>query len=178
MTCLTTNWQKRRSQFNHDWLKNQFTTALAKWLNLLDDQIEDNDFEQSFILSVLPKWDSHRDEALAIVHDFEQQMSPQSLFEQEPLSRCDEDTKEWMGELVHQLWLVRYPVKEWVANADTAVKNTNTAYDQLQQQLQNCTNTKSAQALQPLRKQFAQFSESCQKLAKAIEQFPNEVKVV
>ena len=172
MNIIITNWQKRRAQFNHDWLKNQFMPALDKWLNLLDDKIEDPNFERSFTLSVLPEWHSHRDEALAIVSDFEQQMSPQSLFEREPLSRSDEDTKKWLGELVHHLWLERYPVKEWITNASAAVENADTAYTQLQQQLQQCSNIQSAQVLRPFREQFAEFRKNCQDLARAIEQFP------
>src|ERR1051326_4473635 len=92
------SWQKRRSSFNHDWLKNQFMPALAKWLNLLDNKIEDPDFERAFIASVLPKWEQHREEALRLPRDFEQEMSPRRLFECHPLAHHNVHTKQWRSE--------------------------------------------------------------------------------
>ena len=84
MTSLRTPvWQKRRSEFNHDWLKNRFIPALAKWLNLLDDRIEDLSFEHTFVETVLPQWEDHREEALALPRDFEQEMSPRTLLRPE-----------------------------------------------------------------------------------------------
>ncbi|HEX8163570.1 MAG TPA: hypothetical protein VF538_16995 [Pyrinomonadaceae bacterium] len=178
MRHLRSPWQKRRSEFNHDWLKNQYLPALAKFLNLLDDLIEDREFESSFVPVTLSQWGSHREEALALASDYEQLMSPQRLFSCPPLSRRRAHDKQWLGRLVHDLWLARYPVRRWVSEALAAAESADVAYRQLQGALQSCADTQSAEALRPFRKQFLEFYERCQELGGAISKLPDEVKVV
>ena len=171
-------WQKRRSAFNHDWLKNSYIVALGSFLNLLDNKIEDADLEHSFIPSILPQWEFHRAEAFALPRDFERQMSPQNLFDRIPLSRCDENAKEWLGNLIHAVWLTRYPVRCWVADVTTCAEDVDIAYDNLREALKFCSDVESALILRRYRKQFVALRERCQKLAAAIENFPNEVCVI
>lgn len=171
-------WQKRRSAFNHDWLKNRYMPALAKYLNLLDSRLEDRVFERSFVSNILPEWQKHRDEALALARDFEFEISPQRLFEAPPLSNCDEATKEWMGNLVHSLWLRRYPVRQWVLDAVEAAGQAEAAYQTLLTCLESCADTRSAEMTKPYSAQFAAFRTRCQELANAVSKFPSEVKVI
>ena len=175
---IGTTWQKARSAFNHDWLKNQYMPALAKYLNLIDDQIEDNEFERLFVSKVLPEWETHREEAIALARSFEQEMSPRSLFNQTSLSFCDEDTKRWLGSLIHELWSKRYPVKQWVENAMSAAERTEEAYQKLQASLRNCRDTSSAAELRPLRPQILALRTQCQALANAISILPGEPRVL
>jgi hypothetical protein len=175
---IGTPWQKTRSAFNHDWLKNQYMPALGKYLNLIDDHIEDTEFERLFISQVLPEWEDHREEAVALARDFEREMSPRRLFYQSSLMQCDEDTKQWLGSLIHELWSRRYPVKQWVEDALSAVKQTDDAYQKLQASLQNGVDTSSAAEIRPLRDQIAALRTQCQILANAISIFPAEQRVL
>lgn len=176
-TVVTSLWQKRRSKFSHDWLKNQFTPALAKFLNLLDDKIEDAKFERSFVALVLPEWESYREEASALALDFHEEMSPKRLFHQLPLSRCDEHTREWLGDLAHNLWLVRYSVDQWGSDASAQAANTDLSYVRLREAMQNCTDVKSAPALRQFRHYFVEFRKCCLDLAVAMEKLPGEMRV-
>ena len=145
MTCsATAPWQKRRTAFNHDWLKNRFLPALAKWINLLDDRLEDLAFQQSFVATVLPQWEGHRAEASALPRNFAVQMSPRSLL------GARRDT--WLGLLVHFLWLNRYPVFRWVQAATARANEAEEAYQRLRARLATCADTTSAAALWPLRR--------------------------
>jgi len=175
---MISQWQKDRSAFNHDWLKNQYMPALAKYLNLLDDQLEDLEFERSFILETLPEWEAHRAEALALARSFESEMSPQRLFDAPPLARCDEATKQWLGEFIHTLWLKRYPVRQWISGAVTATEHADTAYQKLHAMLRACPNVYSAEVTRPYRAQFGELRARCQDLANAVSKFPSEVKVI
>src|SRR5258707_121105 len=134
---MTNCWRKRRSSFNHDWLKNQYIPALARYLNLLDDLIEDDEFARSFVSDVLAEWELHRNEAVDLAKSFEYEMSPQRLVECSPLCRCEECTKRWLGNLMHLLWLKRYPIDQWVAEAAQAIESTDVAYGRLQQSLRD-----------------------------------------
>jgi hypothetical protein len=171
-------WQKRRSQFNHDWLKNQYMPALAKYLNLLDDLIEDEEFAQSFVSDVLPAWEKHRNEAVDLARSFESEMSPQVLFERSPLCDSKTDTKRWLGNLVHTLWLKRYPIREWVVEAAQAVENTDVAYQRLREELQDSRAFSDGEPAPKLRELFIEFRWKCQLMANAISKFPGEVNVV
>ena len=175
---MTLRWQKRRSEFNHDWMKNKYIPKLGAWVNLLDGRIEDKDLEKFYVSSILPDWESHKNEALALSNDFETEMSPRVLFNELPLVNCDDETKQWLGDLIHYLWLIRYSVNQLISDASESAKNTNDAYYKLQDALRACKNTKKVEALKPFRKLFAEFLKNCRSLSDAIEKFPSEVKAV
>ena len=170
-------WQKQRSRFNHDWLKNQFLAALARWLNLLDDLIEDPEFERTFVPTILSQWELQRVEAQSLASRFEQEMSPACLLDQPPLARFGEQDKAWLKRLVHNLWLQRYAVLAQVNATLATIRDADVIYVAIQQRL--CSNAKPPTAADERAHliQWRKFRESCQDLAKAIETFPNQVKV-
>lgn len=172
------NWHKKRNEFNHDWMKNKYIPALGTWMNLLDDKLDNDEIEKSFIESKLPEWELHRSLAIALLHDFETEMSPRMLFSKPPLFNCDEDTKQWLGELIHCLWLERYSVKGLVKNATERAKNTNAIYEKLCNSLKNCKNIHKIKELKKYRELFSEFLKACRELSEAIEKFPSEVKVL
>jgi hypothetical protein len=152
--------------------------ALAKYLNLLDDFIEDMEFAGSFISAILPEWEARRGEATALAHSFAQEMSPQVLFESSPLCRFDPCTKRWLGQLMHILWLKRFPIDEWVNNALQAIENTDAAYIRLQETLVDRETLANCERTATLRQSFAEFRDNCQIMANALSKFPSEVRVV
>jgi len=171
---MTPSWQTRRSAFNHDWLKNKYLNRLTGFLERIKTPDPDIARLARFIEEDFPEWEVQRDEVLNLIASFEEEMSPRSLFEQEPLSRCDEDTKLWLGELVHALWMVRYPVKEWVSSARNATHMANSKYDHLAKEIK--VQKESLQGnLKSLLTPFLEFKGACDKLGKAISSFPHEV---
>ncbi len=174
---LTPPWQRRRSELNHDRLKNQFLPALAKWLNLLDDRLEDPAFERSFVRSVLPQWWRLRDEAVALADSCEAEMSPRRLVEAGPLRRAAAPTRAWLGPLAHALWLARYAVRGRADAVRDRAAAAQAAYARLEEGLHEHAPRCSAAGLRPLRPRFAEFRDRCRELARAIEAFPSEVKV-
>ena len=176
MTSLA--WQQRRSSFNHDWLKNQYIPALEKFLNLLDDLLVDAEFEKTFVTAILPIWEANRTEALQLPRDFEQHMSPQILLSHPPLSSLDDETRQWLGNALHNLWLARYPIQYWITNVIKCAEAAANSYEQICRALQDCPNPQSAASLVAFRALFHQFCHNCRVLARAIEMFPSEVRVV
>lgn len=170
-------WQGRRREFSHDWLKNQFMPRLASWLRLLDDEIEDPELEREFVPSFLPEGERRIHDALVLVRDFEREMSPRRLFGCPPLTRCDYDTQEWLGEVAHMLWMNRYPIKKWTTSAIDSVEAVRTAYKELGVMISSCSDPGSAKAFRPYRIAFAKLHMSWQALADSIGKFPSEIKV-
>lgn len=173
---MTLVWQKQRSRFNHDWLKNQFLPALARWLNLLEGHIEDSDFEESFIPSFLSQWESQRVEAERLANRFAEEMSPACLLEQPPLLRLSEPDTVWLKSFVHNLWLHRYAVRGQVNEALVAIRDADAIYVAIQQRLHSDMESPTSDEGNYLL-QWREFRERCQNLAKAIEAFPSQVKV-
>jgi hypothetical protein len=160
-------------------MKNKYIQALRSWIRLLqNDKIVYKMLEKTFIADTLPQWEDHVDEAFALARDFESEMSPVVLFKALPLSRCDQDTKQWLGELIHALWMVRYSVNMLIADAGRKAESAKQAYNTLQDALKTCTNTKSIEAIRPLKPLFDEFCRCCEALAGAIEKFPSEIKAI
>ncbi|NVN97087.1 hypothetical protein HXX01_02540 [Candidatus Nomurabacteria bacterium] len=172
------NWQVRRSEFNHDWLKNMYIPKLGTWLNILDDEIEDDDFEKTFVDRIFPGFESQINEALSLPNDFINEMSPRLFINEPPLSNLDASTKDCLSELIHLLWLERYAVNNLVENACSAANEAIESYKRLQEALSSCNDTHDIEMLKPFRNLFLGLLSSCRALSKAVEKFPSEVRVV
>lgn len=171
------SWQKRRSEFNHDWLKNRYIPALAKCQNLLDGRIEDEEFEGSFLTRVFPLWERHRGEALAVIALYEQMMSPARLLDEPPLSRLRDGDKRWLGPLLHSSWLSRTRADELAAGAAEVVRQVDASYLRLKQLLGGLSADDSLADLRPHAEQFSHFRERLQELANVMSAFPRQINV-
>lgn len=172
------SWQKRREDFNHKWLKNDLMMALRAWPNLLDGIDEDPEAEKELVTKYVNAWPTKKQEAAALIEDFVDQMSPKTLFNEYPLSNCDKDTKQWLGELIHQLWLIRCSVMSIVVDAHKCLNEVSVAHENLITALKGCKDTTKAKKMKPFKEQFEDFRSACEALGISIEKFPSEVSVV
>lgn len=175
---MASTWQRRRSEFNHDWLKNRYLPALGKWLNLLDERIEDPIFEATFIDEVLPQWKERGTAAKELVRDFESYMSPRNLLNCPPLKRYSRIQERWLGQVVHELWLTRYPVRQWIDAALAAIEQADAAYAKVQQYLTDGDSGRNIEDLRRHRNLFADLRERCQVAARALEVFSSKIDVI
>lgn len=173
-------WQEIRSEFNHDWLKNRYLTALDGWLRILDSNGKSRDLqlERTFVPLRLPEWEEQRVKATFLIQNFEQKMSPREMLNLLPLSRCEAATRLWLGDLVHELWLIRRPVKQWVADADRCLNAAEDAYVQLRNAMLSSHDLGSVEALRVFGQLFIIFRDECQNLSLAIEKFPSEIELI
>jgi len=173
---MSTSWQKRRNELNHDWLKNRYLPALAKWMNILDDYVEDPTFETDFLNTVLPQWVEYRTQVVSLVECFEAEMSPSTRLLQPPLSRLPASTTTWLRTLTTALWISRYPISRWKSDTLSCVMSVGQAYQQLQE-LIHAEPTCTFVQFRSFRSQFALFQNHCQSLAKSIEMLPSRCLV-
>jgi hypothetical protein len=172
------SWQKRRSDFNHDWLKNRYLPALAKWNNVLDERVEDPAFEAKFLTELLPQWEQHRVSSIDLIETFEREMSPSVLFNQSPLQECSTTPQGWLSNLVHVLWLRRYPIQIWTSTAGKCVSEIDETYRILEETIAAVDSEFTASRMRPHQPLFKEFRQRCQSLARAIEQFPSRISVI
>lgn len=169
---MSTSWQRRRSELNHDWLKNRYLPAIAKWINILDDYVEEPGFEKDFLEVTLPQWEEHRLLVIALIESFEIEMSPGIQLSHSPLSSLPESTKMWLRPLISALWMNRYPIADWKAAVLACVGSAEDDYHLLQKLVQGKPVLDIVQ-LRSYRKEFAIFQSHCQSLAKTIEALPS-----
>jgi hypothetical protein len=179
---LISSWQNRRSAFNHDWLKNKYLNRLNAFLERLSTSDSDPVRLSRFLNDDFPEWKKQQSKVEDLLETFEMEMSPKSLFKKEPLNRCDNKTRIWLGQLIHALWLARYPVKEWIHAAQNAFRNVNDQYNNIVKILKSKKlDWKSEDyqtALKPLIPRFFQFKQTCEELSRAIGMFPHQILVV
>lgn len=169
------NWEARRVAFNHDWLKTEY----LKSVNAFISRIENDEAAQSsleiFRDEEFPQWDTQRHTAQSLLESFETEMSPRTLFDAPPLSRCPADIKSAWGETVHELWLYRYAIPTRTQTGRDAVLAVDTEYATLSARLSQHTSTEGLRGLLPL---LRKYSAACTQLSEAMGIFLPEVRVV
>jgi len=172
----TPNWQRMRSRFNHDWLKNRYLQALGRWLNIADELIEHEGTGGEFRDGVLREWEVHRRDLCTLIATFEKEMSPVRLFDESPLSQCDDQTKAWLPGVISTLWSQRYSIQERIQRIERAATSADAAYGQLQSLLSGSSTP--VVALRANRAELAAFTCACEAVAAALSSLPSEVQVV
>lgn len=169
-------WVRRRTEFNHDWLKNNFIPALARFLNILDDEIRDPNFQQYFLAQELPEWRYQYENAQMLLTDVELMMSPKCLFDGRPLSNVDSDTILWLPDVIHELWLTRCHIKENLTMIREALARANETFSLLCKKFGMIE--EKAEAKRELRNQLYSFNLQCQSLGSLLSLLPSYMKVV
>jgi hypothetical protein len=173
---MSPSWQVRRSKFNHDWLKNRYLPAVAKWINILDGLLEDPEFERLFPTAILPQWEAQSINAVGLIDAFSREMSPGTLMNEPIFRQLPASTRSWLAPLVTELWLNRNPVVQWQENAKEALVQAGERYSILQRTLSTVREPAGLSSPELL-KQFGEFRDACQQVAKCIEAFPSDVLV-
>jgi len=174
MEDISSKWQRRRSDFNHQWLKNRLLSALDCGANFLQGRLQGTGYLEDVILIEVREWTERRKDLDELLNDFEYEMSPSRLLDTPPLCDWEPNIKSVIAELIHKLWIVRYPVKEWVETARKAVSEVNQEYDFLT--VINPTN-ENGQVNFEFISHYELFRAACRSLSKTIEKFPHQVLV-
>lgn len=168
-------WQLKRSEFNHDWLKNQFLNRLNAFLERLRGSKPDAEKLSRFVREHLPEWNAHEPEARWLIDCMESELSPKRFFDQPPLNRCDAETKGWLPVVVHDLWLCRYPVRELQEKAGGLLTAVNAQYAKLDAALKNSTSV-TVGRLVALQQEFSELSRLCVELHDTFSAFDVKVR--
>jgi hypothetical protein len=169
------SWPRRRSAWQHDWLKNRYLMAISKALRVLDREVDDETFLARFIEQDLRDWVERSGEVIDLIESFVLEMSPRVLLEAPSLCCCDEDIKGWLAEVVHALWMARYQVDRWIDEALQRCASAQAVYEQLDRELKDRPPDGDYGALRP---QFAALHRSLLDLSSSLEQFPREIRVI
>ena len=171
MITAPSEWQVRRNKFNHDWLKNKFLNSFDDFIVQLKKSKPAVTRVSEFLATDFPAWKTHQQEAQWIVESFEDSMSPRRLLASSPLNRCADETHAWLGNLVHGLWLTRYPVKRKIQESRDALAAVNKMYEKIIRELEQSRPIELTKLI-ALLPQFSELQETYQTLSKTLSNLP------
>lgn len=164
-------WQIRRNKFNHDWLKNKFLNSFNDFIEQLQKRDPDIERVSEFLFEDFPTWGSRQEDAQWIVQSFEEGMSPRRLLSCSPLNRCGNETREWLGDLVHELWLFRNSVKEKEKESQDALISVNELYEKIASELEQSSPIGLTKLI-ALSPQFCELKGTYEALSKTLSNLP------
>ncbi len=124
-------WQQLRARLNHDWLKNEYLKNLDGLIVQMKSSRRLDATLESQIKAYLSAWKRKYSEMEDLLSTAEDNLSPRSLFESEPLIYCMPEHKVWLAPLVHGLWLFRSGIREKVAEARRFLSDADRSHEQL-----------------------------------------------
>ncbi|MGJ3242208.1 MAG: hypothetical protein ACFE0O_04515 [Opitutales bacterium] len=101
-------------------MKNAFIIQLGALYNLASAKKELDGELMEASQCVIREWNEHSVETQSLIEAFRTEESPRMLFLIQPLANCDEETKSWLPDYIHQNWLQTYPVDRWIQDATSA----------------------------------------------------------
>lgn len=171
------SWARRRSEFNHDWLKTVYLNALGSFVMRLESGGSGSATKiEEFLSEEFPAWEGRSVEARELILGFEDQMTPARLFDRPPLIRCNDGTKAWLAPLVHQLWLGRYGVQKLVDGGLELLEKVDRLYRDLGTIISETSRGDMA-ALRESLPRWKEFLETCRRLSEHLSKFPNRIEV-
>jgi hypothetical protein len=167
-------WIRHRGELNHDWLKNQFGTALRAHRNSIRGLVTNPSLDNASLGLLLMEWESRVSEMKTLISTFEEALSPSALFEEEPLRNAGfrPDFEKSLRVLVHDLWKRRMDLPNLVSMALEKLDESRSCATRLRAALESNSNG-SAQILDGL----TGFLGSIRELSEALSAFPRTVEV-
>jgi hypothetical protein len=171
------NWQQERIRLNHDWLKNELIQHIRAFIQRLSADAPNASRLAEFAAEDWAKWKSNRTDIRALIASAEDALSPRQLIAQGPLSEGDPEITEFLSALVHELWLVRYPVREKISEANAALDEADMYCKKIGNALDRPENL-DIRCLQQTLGTFKLFHIAIEHLTQCIHALPQKVHVV
>lgn len=168
------NWHAERKHLNHDWLKNRLIVNVGAALNLARGDFRNPQFETFFFESILPEWEVRRAEVEKWGRETETALSPSGWLAYRPLSSLPESTRAWLGTVAHELWLREVPVKAWVRELESALRDADERYHLIT----DLVPPSLAYGRRDLEHALDEFRTACDRLAATLSSFPRQAGAV
>lgn len=125
-------WQRKRSDFNHGWLKNRLIVGLIKCLRVVEGRVGDQNMLQAMsdLLDEWPRMRSRIEEVLAFAESF---LSAPIPTDASDVAWLGEENCAFLLEVERQIWLGRDHVDRQLLASRMAVVELNDALCELHQ---------------------------------------------
>ena len=168
-----TRWQRARTAFNHDWLKNRYLPRLAAYLNIITGRASNPRWIREFDQMVLAEWRTHAAEGRRVVEAFESTMSPAAALVR--ARRFTADERAWLPAVADSLWRARLDIDVTCNAARAQFDAAERAFAKLDGRFGSMPQTSSLEELEDCLKTF---QAECETLAACVASLPREVRFV
>ena len=174
MPFMLTDWDRRRSEFNHDWLRNSYLRSLVAFLARLD-RTPDSPIVRDYLTEGFPMWARKREEVRWLAGHLADCLSPKNLFDDKPLSLASAETKAWLPDAVNQVWMLRYHIDEVVAELIARIDAVDTLYEELSRGVQQ-----AVRGVAPIefRSGFVAYDSACRKLSDTLSDIRKNIRSI
>jgi len=114
LSMKNSEWNNLRARLHHDWLQNRYMTFLKSWKACFDN-VEACGQNSEDVLKQLLQWKTKRHAFVTFINSLEEALSPMQLLHEPPLNRMKEEDKNWLGEVIHSLYLARTGIKDKIS---------------------------------------------------------------
>lgn len=124
------DWNHLRSVLHHDWLQ-KYITFLHARRDTLDEVSQGKAEWREDIKEQFLEWRGKAGLFKTLIDSCEEALSPRQLLNELPLSSMPQENKEWLGEVIHGLYLERTQIKTAAASLKTLLEAVDAAYENL-----------------------------------------------
>lgn len=160
---LNQEWNNLRTRLHHDWLQNRFMTFLMSLKNSSDPIKDIDDVSEQ-----LGDWRKKEAAFKTLIESAEDALSPRQLLDRYPLDAVPEESRIWLGGLIHSLYCQRTGIKESVLVLDSSISQINNAFNALLSALQSGKIPEQSESAKTY-KIFSVFSAQISKLPHGIQ---------
>jgi hypothetical protein len=173
-TTSSSAWQKRRSDFNHDWLQNKFIMTLADWSKSIDKERWIDCTQQSFEDEIVIAWNANYSQISLLMSDYRKSMSPRVLLENGTIKRMTPPWRNLLGEILHSLWMARCNVLARSRKVIDAYTTADKVYQSLNTEFPKALAAKDKELLKSM---FDIFRGHCQVLRNTVTALESSIRV-
>lgn len=159
------DWNNLRAKLHHDWLQKYFVFLTARY-EILDEVASGREEWRADIKEQFIEWKDKKDLFKTLLNECEEALSPRQLLNEPPLDKMAKEDKEWLGEVIHALYLERTGIKDSLTSLNTLFNEVNTAFGDI---LQGKSDKPSPSK---------DFIDTLTKFSRAISKLPHSIQVV
>ena len=168
-------WTNRRSMLHHDWLQNSYRNFISARIEYLNDVLVLKQSARVDILDQLFEWEDKKVELIELIDATVEALSPRQLVDEHPLNVMPEESKTWLKEILHALYLERTHIEDTVAS----IRNMFDAVCAMHTKLMCLLNGENGALRVELGDApFTKFRDMVQEFSKMISALPHEVQVI
>jgi len=121
-------WNNLRAKLNHDWLQNRYLTFLTSWRDCFNGA-ESCEIDKIEILEQLLTWKAKKKDFNKLIDNIEEALSPKQLLYEHPLNIMAEESKKWLGEVIHATYCSTTGIKNKIADLQLLIEEADKSVD-------------------------------------------------
>ncbi len=169
-------WCHTKINFSHDWLRNIYLRSLDSFIKQIHYVKPDIEFLKEKIKSEIPEIELKYNEATWLIENCESEMSPRQYFISGPLSKMNNDSKDWMSDLIHSMWLFRYSIQELLQKGRHLLTEISKNLEIIKSKTADVEDWRHEDYLQ-IYDDVKILRQNCKEFSNILSELPNEIKI-